>query len=286
MMTDPIADMLTRIRNAALARHDRVRDAPLAPQGARRARSSSPKASSTTSARATAKAQKTLTVVLTYGRDRQSAIDGISRVSAPGPSRLRPPRPHPARPLRHGHLDPLARRRGVMTDKQARASSASAASSSARCGDGHDRSARTRRSTSSTSRVGKRPVELPKGVTVTRRGRQDRRQGPEGHALARAPAEREGRRIEGSKLTVVPTVGGRDGARLQGLARALIAGMVKGAADGYDEDARARRHRLPRRGEGQDLHLVARLLAPGELPDAGRHQGARSPATRRARSSS
>ena len=29
MMTDPIADMLTRIRNAALARHDRVEMPPL-----------------------------------------------------------------------------------------------------------------------------------------------------------------------------------------------------------------------------------------------------------------
>jgi len=90
MLTDPIADMLTRIRNAALARHDRIElpasklkyavanilklegyiadvQQPDAQQGEQ----------------IEAKNRK-ITIVLKYGRDRQSAIDGIRRVSRPG----------------------------------------------------------------------------------------------------------------------------------------------------------------------------------------------------------
>jgi small subunit ribosomal protein S8 len=63
--------------------------------------------------------QKTLTVVLRYGRDRQSAIDGIRRVSTPGRRVY----------VRHDRIDRvcsgmgisiLSTSRGVMTDKEAR----------------------------------------------------------------------------------------------------------------------------------------------------------------------
>jgi large subunit ribosomal protein L6 len=40
-------------------------------------------------------------------------------------------------------------------------------------------------------------------------------------------------KVEGNAITVHPTVGGRDGARFQGLARSLINGMVQGAGLGY-----------------------------------------------------
>ena len=83
MMTDPIADMLTRIRNAALSRHDRCEmphshlkqhiAAVLKSEGfIDDVRSSD------------GDGRKTLTLVLRYGRDKESAIDGVRRVSAPG----------------------------------------------------------------------------------------------------------------------------------------------------------------------------------------------------------
>ena len=40
-------------------------------------------------------------------------------------------------------------------------------------------------------------------------------------------------KVEGANVAVTPTIGGRDGARFQGLARSLINGMVNGAANGY-----------------------------------------------------
>lgn len=82
------------------------------------------------------------------------------------------------------------------------------------------------------SRIGKRPVDVPKGVTVTNAGGTLEIKGPKG-TLNRPTVPNVDIKIEGSSVTVTPTVGGRDGARFQGLARALIQSMVTGAATGY-----------------------------------------------------
>jgi small subunit ribosomal protein S8 len=120
MMTDPIADMLTRIRNGALARHDRV-EMPYSVLKERIAvvlkaegfiddvRSSAP----------SAEGARMLTLVLRYGKERQSAIDGLRRVSTPGRRVYvrhdRIPR------VRSGlGISILSTSRGVMTDTQAR----------------------------------------------------------------------------------------------------------------------------------------------------------------------
>lgn len=86
MMTDPIADMLTRIRNASLARHDRTE------MPASRMKEAVAKILKTEGFIADVRASegtdkegtKSLTIVLKYGRDRTSAIDGVRRVSRPG----------------------------------------------------------------------------------------------------------------------------------------------------------------------------------------------------------
>ncbi|MDP9149680.1 MAG: 30S ribosomal protein S8 [Myxococcota bacterium] len=119
MMTDPIADMLTRIRNSSMARHERV-EMPHSKLKERVA--------------IVMKAEgylddvrssegiedfKTLTLILRYGRDRESAIDGIRRVSTPGRRVY----------VRHDRIDRvcsgmgisiLSTSRGVMTDREAR----------------------------------------------------------------------------------------------------------------------------------------------------------------------
>ena len=86
MMTDPIADMLSRIRNAALARHDRT-EMPASKLKAAIAeilKSEGYISDVSSSEPDDGAVQKKLTIVLTYGREKQSAIDGIRRVSRPG----------------------------------------------------------------------------------------------------------------------------------------------------------------------------------------------------------
>ncbi|AUX26575.1 50S ribosomal protein L6 [Sorangium cellulosum] len=86
---------------------------------------------------------------------------------------------------------------------------------------------------SKTSRVGKRPIDLPKGVTVTVNGRKIEVKGPKGQ-LSRALTDKVEIKLDGGKLHVSSVAPGRDASRLQGLTRALVAAMVKGVSDGYE----------------------------------------------------
>ncbi len=82
-MTDPIADMLTRIRNAALARHDRT-EVPASRLKEAVAQILKSEGFIADVRPSEGDGPKKLTIVLKYGRDRQSAIDGVRRVSRPG----------------------------------------------------------------------------------------------------------------------------------------------------------------------------------------------------------
>jgi len=85
------------------------------------------------------------------------------------------------------------------------------------------------------SRVGKRPIAIPKGVTVKIENQIVDVQGPKGKLSRPLPPQVDVTR-EGDSLKVASSAGGSDAPRLQGLARALIASMVKGAAEGYERN--------------------------------------------------
>ena len=84
------------------------------------------------------------------------------------------------------------------------------------------------------SRIGKRPVLVPKGVTVTVAGSRVDVQGPKGK-LSQSFHPQIKIAKEGDSIQVEADATGRDAPRLQGLGRALIANMVKGAADGFEQ---------------------------------------------------
>jgi small subunit ribosomal protein S8 len=118
MLTDPISDMLTRIRNAALARHDRA-EMP----------HSRLKEHVATVLKAEGylddvrvnedEGPKTLILVLRYGRGKQSAIDGVRRVSTPG-RRVYVRHDRIARVCSGMGISILSTSRGIMTDREAR----------------------------------------------------------------------------------------------------------------------------------------------------------------------
>ena len=86
---------------------------------------------------------------------------------------------------------------------------------------------------SNQSRVGKRPVPLPQGVSATLKGDHAiELKGPKG-TLSRAMPVGVKLKVDGGGVSVTSALPGRDGARLQGLARSLIRGMVVGVANGY-----------------------------------------------------
>ena len=117
MITDPVADMLTRIRNGLMAHHDQV----VVPQSKLKASIADilKQEGYITDYQVHAEHPPSMTVRLKYGRDRQSAILGLRRSSRPG------------RRLYVGHQDIppvhngmgiaiLSTSRGVLTDRDAR----------------------------------------------------------------------------------------------------------------------------------------------------------------------
>jgi small subunit ribosomal protein S8 len=82
MTTDPIADMLTRIRNGLLARHPRV-EMPLSKLKVRIAEILKDEGFISEFSVQT-ETPATLAVVLKYSRDKSSAIVGMRRLSRPG----------------------------------------------------------------------------------------------------------------------------------------------------------------------------------------------------------
>lgn len=82
------------------------------------------------------------------------------------------------------------------------------------------------------SRTGKRVIDIPKGVSVTLTSTTVSVKGPRGESQRALPGGADVV-LDGTKLTVSPVLAGRDGSRMQGLTRALIACMVKGVSDGY-----------------------------------------------------
>lgn len=118
MMTDPIADMLTRIRNAALARHDRT-EIPTSRIKVAVAEILKSEGFIADVRETEGEGPKKLTIVLKYGRDRQSAIDGVRRVSRPG-RRVYVRHDRIPRVFSGLGISILSTSRGLMSDRDAR----------------------------------------------------------------------------------------------------------------------------------------------------------------------
>lgn len=117
MMTDPIADLLTRLRNAAMANHERT-VMPFSKLKEHMAQILKQEGF-IDDYRVEAGTPSTLTLFLKYGRNRQCAFSGLKRASRPG------------RRFYVGHRDIpvvqngmgvaiLSTSHGLMTDRQAR----------------------------------------------------------------------------------------------------------------------------------------------------------------------
>jgi small subunit ribosomal protein S8 len=117
-MTDPIADMLTRIRNASMARHDRV---DLPHSHIKESLASVMKAEGYLDDVRVSEGEdpRMLTLVLRYGRERTSAIDGLRRVSTPG-RRVYVRHDRITRVCSGMGISILSTSRGLMTDREAR----------------------------------------------------------------------------------------------------------------------------------------------------------------------
>ena len=84
------------------------------------------------------------------------------------------------------------------------------------------------------SRIGKRPIAIPSGVTVTISGQTVTVKGPKGQ-LTWTVAEEVGVKQEGSDLQLSPVADTPRARAMWGLSRTLVDNMVVGVTKGYEE---------------------------------------------------
>ena len=82
------------------------------------------------------------------------------------------------------------------------------------------------------SRIGRMPVEIPAGVTVTVNGNNVTVKGPKG-TLTRDFSERITVAVEGNQVLVTRPTDEKEDRSLHGLTRALVQNMVTGVSQGY-----------------------------------------------------
>ncbi|MFD2369442.1 30S ribosomal protein S8 [Brevibacillus sp. GCM10020057] len=118
VMTDPIADMLTRIRNANMVRHEKV-EIPASTIKKEIARILKEEGFIRDAEFVEDNKQGIIRVFLKYGADNERVITGLKRISKPG---LRVYAKHNEIPKVLGGLGCaiISTSNGVMTDKQAR----------------------------------------------------------------------------------------------------------------------------------------------------------------------
>ena len=117
MVTDPIADMLTRIRNAAAARHTKT-EVPASQLKTGIARILKEEGYITNFRVADDEGKRTIKVYLKYGADARSVISKIDRVSKPG-RRVYVGATQIPRVIGGLGINILTTSHGVMTGKQA-----------------------------------------------------------------------------------------------------------------------------------------------------------------------
>lgn len=118
MMTDPIADMLTRVRNAIQARHTTV-DIPANKEKVEIAKILKEEGF-IIDFEVNGDVKKTITVTLKYGPNNEKVINGIKRISSPG-LRVYTKAEDMPKVLNGLGIAIISTSLGLLTDKEARA---------------------------------------------------------------------------------------------------------------------------------------------------------------------
>ena len=115
------------------------------------------------------------------------------------------------------------------------------------------------------SRVGKRPVEIPDGVSVSVSGDTVSVKGPKGQLSERVPAE-IAVAVEGGQVQVTRPDDRKSTRALHGLARALVANMVTGVTSQFSKELEIQGVGYRADVQGKKLVLNVGYSHPVEMP--------------------
>src|ERR671926_1711655 len=106
------------------------------------------------------------------------------------------------------------------------------------------------------SRIGRRPIEVPAGVTVSIDPGRVMVNGPLGTLQQQVPARMKIEQSDGEILVTRPTERGEDRA-LHGLTRTLVANMVEGVTNGFEKrlEIQGVGYRASLRGQSLELNV-------------------------------
>ena len=106
------------------------------------------------------------------------------------------------------------------------------------------------------SRLGKKPIEIPKGVEVALEEGKVKTKGPKGELEVDVPEEIEVKK-EGEEITVSEKKKTKKSKALWGTTRSLIANSIEGVDKGYTKELQVKG--VGYRGEVQDGNLILRV---------------------------
>ena len=114
------------------------------------------------------------------------------------------------------------------------------------------------------SRIGKRPIPIPSGVTVNIKGSHVAVKGPKGN-LERELADLISVEQEGNEIKVSPKNDSRTARQLHGLSRTLVANMVEGVDKGFEKRLQIIGVGYRAQAQGQKLTLNVGYSKPVEM---------------------
>ncbi len=114
------------------------------------------------------------------------------------------------------------------------------------------------------SRIGKRPIPIPSGVTVNIKGSHVAVKGPKGN-LERELADLISVEQEGNEIKVSPKNDSRTARQLHGLSRTLVANMVEGVSKGFEKRLQIIGVGYRAQAQGQKLTLNVGYSKPVEM---------------------
>ena len=114
------------------------------------------------------------------------------------------------------------------------------------------------------SRVGKKPIPLPKGVKITL-GAQLLVEGPKGKLSWKLPRDISGK-IDNNKVTLARSAETRSVKALHGLSRALVHNMVQGVSEGFTKQLEIEGVGFKAAVQGSNLNLSLGFSHPILFP--------------------
>ena len=85
------------------------------------------------------------------------------------------------------------------------------------------------------SRIGKKPVAIPSGVTLTQDGQTVTAKGPKGELSFTLPEAVTGK-IEGEEFTVTPLTENKTGLSMWGMSRTMVSNLIEGVTNGFKKE--------------------------------------------------